>query len=413
MTEYKLHTFPNGIRLAHRQVVHTQIVHCGIMLDIGSRDEKPHQTGLAHFWEHMAFKGTKKRNAFHILNRLESVGGELNAYTTKEKVCFYASILDTHFDKTIELLADITFHSTFPEKQLEKERGVILEEMSMYLDAPDDAIQDDFDGVLFPEHPLGYNILGTQEHVRSFTQASLQEFIDENLDTHRIVVSVVGNIDFKRAIRVVEKYIQDIPEKRVQRVRQSPGTYQVNQLRLLKPITQAHSAIGRPAYSMKSPERLPFFMMVNYLGGPGLNSRFNLALRERNGLVYSIEANFTSYQDTGYLGIYFATDQDNLERAHRLIRREMAHIREKKLGGTQLKALKEQLMGQLAMAEESNQGYMLMMAKSILDLEKVEQMPQIFQDIQAVTAEQLQEVAQQMLNEDSLSYLTFLPESED
>ena len=383
------------------------------MLDIGSRDEKPHQTGLAHFWEHMAFKGTKKRNAFHILNRLESVGGEMNAYTTKEKVCFYASILDTHFDKTIELLSDITFHSTFPEKQLEKERGVILEEMSMYLDAPDDAIQDDFDGVLFPRHPLGYNILGTQEHVKSFTQASLQEFIQENLDTHRIVVSVVGNIDLKRAIKVVEKYIQEIPEKRIERQRVSPGVYSPQKIQLPKPITQAHSAIGRPAYSLKSPERLPFFMLVNYLGGPGLNSRFNLALRERNGLVYSIEANFTSYQDTGFMGIYFATDQDNLERAHRLIRREMTHIREKKLGGTQLKALKEQLMGQLAMAEESNQGYMLMMAKSILDLERVEQLPQIFQDIQSVTADQLQEVAQQMLGEDSLSYLTFLPEETD
>ena len=238
MTEYKLHTFPNGIRLAHRQVVHTQIVHCGIMLDIGSRDEKPHQTGLAHFWEHMAFKGTKKRNAFHILNRLESVGGEMNAYTTKEKVCFYASILDTHFDKTIELLSDITFHSTFPEKQLEKERGVILEEMSMYLDAPDDAIQDDFDGVLFPRHPLGYNILGTQEHVKSFTQASLQEFIQENLDTHRIVVSVVGNIDLKRAIKVVEKYIQEIPEKRIVRQRVSPGVYSPQKIQLPKPITR-------------------------------------------------------------------------------------------------------------------------------------------------------------------------------
>ncbi|MCC5623518.1 pitrilysin family protein, partial [Nostoc sp. CHAB 5715] len=183
-----------------------------IMLDIGSRDELPHQTGLAHFWEHMAFKGTKKRKSYHIINRLEAVGGELNAYTTKEKVCFYASLLDIHFEKSVELLCDITFNSIFPEKQIEKERGVILEEMSMYLDSPEDSIQDDFDALLFPEHQLGANILGTQESVKSFSKKHLQDFIAENLDTEKIIFSVVGNIDARKAFKIIEKYLRDIPK---------------------------------------------------------------------------------------------------------------------------------------------------------------------------------------------------------
>lgn len=413
MSEYQLYTLPNGIRIAHRQVTHTKIVHCGIMLDIGSRDEKPNQTGLAHFWEHMAFKGTQKRNAFHIINRLESVGGEINAYTTKEKVCFYASILDTHFDKTVELLTDITFHSTFPEKQIEKERGVILEEMSMYLDAPDDAIQDDFDGIVFPNHPLGANILGTAEHVKSFDQKMLEQFIQENLDTERIICSIVGNIDFKKAVRVAEKYLKDIPAKSSQRKRTPPPVYTPQVIQVTRPITQAHSAIGRPAYEMTSTKRLPFFMLVNLLGGPGLNSRFNLSLREKYGLVYSVEANFTSYVDTGFMGIYFATDKDNLARAHKLIQKELRQLREKKLGEVQLRGLKDQMMGQLAMSEESNQGYMLMMAKSILDLGKVEPLPDIFQQIREVTAQNLWDLSNEMFEEQQLSYLTFMPELDE
>ena len=199
MEEYQLHTLPNGIRVAHKQVTHTQIAHWGLMLDIGSRDEGPHQQGLAHFWEHMAFKGTEKRKSFHIINRLETVGGELNAYTTKEKVCFHASLLETHSEKAIELLADIAFHSVFPEKQIEKERGVILEEMAMYHDSPEDAIQDDFDEVVFQNHQLGKNILGNADSVRSFSRADLQQFIAEHLDTDRIIVSSVSKLQIGRA----------------------------------------------------------------------------------------------------------------------------------------------------------------------------------------------------------------------
>ncbi len=211
MEAYHTHTFDNGIRVIHKEVQHTSIAHCGFILDIGSRNEKPHQQGLAHFWEHMVFKGTQRRKAFHILNRLEAVGGELNAYTTKEKICFYASLLDHHYEKAVELLTDITFNSVFPEKQIEIEKGVILEEMAMYQDAPEDAIQDEFDSLVFKNHALGYNILGTSSSVAGFRKADFEQFIRENLNTERIIFSSVGNLPFKKVLRLAEKYMQAFP----------------------------------------------------------------------------------------------------------------------------------------------------------------------------------------------------------
>ena len=407
MSEYQLYTLPNGIRIAHKQVSNTKIVHCGIMLDIGSRDEKPHQAGLAHFWEHMAFKGTKKRKAYHIINSLEAVGGELNAYTTKEKICFYASILDNYFERAIDLLCDITFGSVFPEKQLEVERGVILEEMSMYLDSPEDAIQDEFDTVIFPNHQLGVNILGTTESVKSFSRTDFQTFIDENLDTEKIIVSVVGNLDFKKVVRVAEKFLSNIPTKKTERIRVAPTEYIVKKQELKKDNNQAHVAIGRPSYALNDTKRLPFFALVNLLGGPGMNSRFNLSLREKHGLVYQIEAGFTSYLDTGMFAIFFGTDPQNLNKSLRLIDKELYNLKNIPLGQIQLKTLKEQLKGQLAMSEESKQGYMLMMAKSLLDLDKVETITKIFDDIDQITNPVLMDLANEMFDENHLSRLIY------
>lgn len=412
MEDYEIHTLPNGIRLVHKQIPHTQIAHCGIMLDIGSRDERPEQLGLAHFWEHMAFKGTEKRRSHHIINRLENVGGELNAYTTKEKVCFHASVLGLHFEKATELLADIAFHSVFPEKQIERERNVILEEMAMYYDSPEDALQDDFDQLVFQNHALGSNILGTPETVRSFTRDYLQGFIAENLDTERIVFSSVSNDPFAKVVKMVSKYLFDVPHRKTTRQRTPPVEYTPQRQTVERPITQAQCALGRPAFSLTDPRRLPFFMLVNLLGGQGMNSRLNMNLREKYGLVYSIDAGFTPYMDTGFLGIYFGTDPKKVDRAHALIQKEMQLLRDKPLTALQLHQTKEQLMGQLAMAEESNQSFMLMMAKSILDIDRVESLPDIFADVRAVTAEQLQELAQQMFDPTQMSYLTFVPGEE-
>lgn len=407
MSEYQIYTLPNGIRIAHKQVNSTKIVHCGIMFDIGSRDELPHQAGLAHFWEHMAFKGTKKRKSYHIINSLESVGGELNAYTTKEKICFYASVLEEHFVRAVDLLTDIAFHSTFPEKQLELERGVILEEMSMYLDSPEDAIQDEFDSIVFPNHALGVNILGTQESVKGFSREDFQGFIAQNFDTERTVLSVVGNLPFSKVVKVAERFLKDIAWKKSERVRIAPTEYKAQQLSVQKDNNQAQVALGSPSFSMGDAKRLPFFAMVNLLGGPGMNSRFNLSLREKYGLVYQIEASLLSYSDTGMFTIFFGTDPVNLSKAFRLLWREMENLKTRPLGTLQLKTLKDQLKGQLAMAEESKQGYMLMMAKSILDLGFVEPLQSIFADIDKIDAVGIQELARETLDEKKLSTLIY------
>ncbi len=410
MLEYEMHTMPNGIRLVHKQVTNTKIAHCGFMLDIGSRDENEKNQGIAHFWEHMAFKGTTKRKAFHILNRIDAVGGELNAYTTKEKIAFYASILDTYFEKAFELLTDITFDSVFPEKQIENERNVILEEMSMYYDAPDDAIQDEFDQVVFDKHPLGMNILGTAESVRSFNRNDFKQFIAEHINTEKLIFCSVGNVPFKKVLKYAEKYLSHIPafsakKERLPFLHYTPAIKQVD-----RSITQAHCAIGRDAYAIGSDKRLPFFMLSNILGGPGMNSRLNLALREKHGFVYAIDATYQAYTDTGLFAIFFGTEPKQLNRSINLVNRELKKLREVPLGTVQLHTAKEQIMGQLAMAEENNVSFMLMMGKSLLDLERIDSLDDIFEKIRSVSAKDLQDLANDMFDESKLSRLTYVPQ---
>ncbi|UOQ52996.1 M16 family metallopeptidase [Hymenobacter cellulosivorans] len=410
MSDYDLYELPNGIRVLHKQVLHTKIAHCGFLLDIGSRDEKPHQLGLAHFWEHMAFKGTEKRKSFHILNRLETVGGELNAYTTKEKICFYASLLSTHFERAFELLTDLTFNSVFPEKEIEKERGVILEEMSMYQDAPEDAIVDDFDDVIFPNHSLGHNILGTRESVSGFQQQDFYRFLADNVRTDRLAFSSVSNLPFKEVKRLADKYLAPISAKLGARPRTPFTAFQQVELTERKPINQAHCIIGGPAYAIGDARRIPFFMLNNLLGGPGMNSRLNLAVREKYGLVYTIDSTYSPYTDTGLFGIYFGTEKKQVARTISLVNKELKLLREKTLTTNQLHVVKEQLMGQLAMSEESNSGMMQLLGKSTLDLNRVESINEVFGQIRQITAEQLRDLANDVLREDNLSVLQYLPE---
>jgi predicted Zn-dependent peptidase len=410
MLDYHIHTLPNGIRIVHKQVTHTKIAHSGFIMDIGSRDELADELGLAHFWEHMAFKGTAKRKSFHIINSLESVGGELNAYTTKEKVCFYSSVLDKHFERSFELLTDITFRSIFPEKEIEKERGVILEEMAMYLDTPEDAIVDEFDAVVYPLHPLGNNILGTKESVSGFQKQNFLNFIDRNLSTDALVFCSVSNLPFEKVVKLAEKFLADIPRisKKIERL--PIAKYIPQTLTIEKPISQAHCVLGSPAYALADERRIPFFMLVNLLGGPGMNSRLNLAVREKHGLVYTIDANYATYIDTGLLTIYFGTEKKQLKRTTSLVLKELKKLREKPLGSLQLHTAKEQLMGQLAMAEESNIGLMMMMGKSILDLDKVESLNEIFDKIKSITAGDLVDIANDVLREEQLSFLNYVPQ---
>ena len=411
MIDYNLFTLPNGIQVVHKEVSNTKIVHCGFVLDIGSRDEREDQLGIAHFWEHMAFKGTKKRKAFHILNKLEAVGGELNAYTTKEKICFYASVLDKHMESSFDLLKDITFDSIFPEKQIENERGVILEEMAMYRDSPEDAIQDEFDRVVFKNHPLGKNILGTSESVRSFHRQDFKDFLKDNLNTTRTVFACVGNIPFKKIKKLAEKYFSDIPAYHAEKRRVPFLEYAPEKEVIQRNITQAHCAMGTTSYALMHENRLPFFMLVNILGGPGMNSRLNLALREKYGFVYNVEASYHPFSDTGLFSIFFGTEAKQVERSRKLVLKELEKLQSQPLGTMQLHRAKEQLIGQLAMAEENNTSLMLMMGKSILDLDKIEGLESIFKKIRKVTASQLQEIACEQLAAARLSYLTFIPEN--
>lgn len=409
MNSIQLTTLNNGITIVHRQVMHTEISHLGIMLDIGSRDELDNEQGLAHFWEHLAFKGTQKKNNMQIINRLEVIGGELNAYTTKEKICFHASVLSPYFERALELITDITFHSTFPAKELEKERSVILEEMSMYYEAPEDAIQDDFDELLFPDHSLGVNILGTQETVNSFKQSDLNAFIARNMDTSRIVISSIGKHSHDKVFKWAEKHLGYIPTKRNQVKRILPPAMKPMERITKRGLNQSHVALGRQSYAIKHPDRLAFFMLINLLGGPSMNSLLNVSIREKRGLVYSIEANFTSYVDSGFWAIYFGTESNQVNKSVKLIHKEFEKLQDRTMSPAQLLKIKSQLKGQMAMAEESNLNFMLMMAKSLLDREKIETLDEIFEQIDLVSSEQLQRLAQEMLQADQLSCLIFEP----
>lgn len=411
MEDISIFALDNGIRVVHKQVTNTKILHCGIILDIGSRDEMPEQYGIAHFWEHMAFKGTKRRKAYHIINSLDSVGGELNAYTTKEKICFYASVLDSFDDKAVELLTDITFNATFPQKQLDKERQVILEEMAMYEDTPEDAIQDELDEIVFKGHPMAHNILGTRKNVKSFSRQDFADFISANINTDRVVVSFVGNLPLKRIKKLADKHLSGIPRQNFGRTRDVFTQFNTEHIQLDKEIIQAHFSMGKPAFPISHAKRIPFAMLVNLLGGPGMTSRLNLALRERLGYVYGIDAQYHAYSNTGLLSFLFATEKKNLKRSINVVNREIKRVRDTKLGKVQLHSLKEQMMGHLAMAAENNVGMMLSIGKSLLDLEKINSIDDIFKEIQVVTASELLELANEELDIDSMSTLTYLPKT--
>ena len=409
MQEYHYSELSNEVRTIHKEINYTKIAHVGIMLDIGSRDEDSTQKGITHFWEHMAFKGTHKRKSFHIINRLESLGGELNAYTTKEKICFYASILDVHIEKAVELLVDIVFNSAFPEKQIEKERQVILEEMSMYQDTPEDAIMDEFDEIIFHEHPLGGNILGTEQSVKSISKANFIQFIKAHINFEKIVFSSLGNISSKKIDRLINKHLAPLKAQLGIQKRPIFNGYKAHHQSKNREISQVHHLMGLPTYSLHDPKRIPFYLLTNILGGPAMNSRLNLSLREKHGFVYGVEAQFLSYTDIGLFSIGFATDPTNFKRSKALVLKEIKKLRNQTLSEGQLHAAKGQLKGQMAMSEENNNAMMLMMAKSLLDLNKIPSLDEVFKKIDLITALELREIAEEALQVDQMSSLTFMP----
>ncbi|MFN5551209.1 MAG: M16 family metallopeptidase [Bacteroidota bacterium] len=411
MRTFQIHTLKNGIRVVHNQVTSTKIVHCGIMLDIGSRDETTANQGIAHFWEHMAFKGTKKRNAFHILNRLEVLGGELNAYTDKEKIMFYASLRNEYAERAIELLADITFQATFPHEQIERERKVILEEMSMYHDDPEDSLQDEFDKVVFGGHSLGMNILGTEKTVGRFIRRDFLDFVKGHLDTRKIVFTCVGDLSMEKVVALAERYLSQVPKTISKRKRPKFSGYKPKEVVIQRPVKQARCAIGRTAYPLSDEKRSPFYMLTSILGGAGMNSRLNLALREKHGFVYSIGSQFIPFTDTGIFVTSFGTEPGQLKKSIELVKIELQKLCDERLGVRQLAASREQLLGQIAMAEESNISFMMMMARNLLDLNRVITFDEIQERIKTTTAAKLQDLANEMFDPRKLSYLLMVPNS--
>ncbi len=404
--EYLTHTFPNGIRLIH-QPTDSTVGHLGIVLNTGSRDELISEHGLAHFIEHCIFKGTRKRKAFHVLSRMEDVGGELNAYTTKEETALYATFLSEYYSRAAELLSDIFFNSQFPEKELKREKEVIVEEINSYQDSPSELIFDDFDELVFDGHPIARTILGTYDSVRSFKQQNILNFIDRNYHTDQLVISSVGNIPFKRLQFLIERYFGSAPARLRQHSRTRFDAYRPLDRKVEKDTYQTHCVVGNLAYDSAHPKRVVMILLNNLLGGQGMNSRLNLSLRERKGMAYNIESTYSAFSDTGLFNVYFGTDTENFEKALQVVFKEFALLRSQKLGTLQLTRAKKQLIGQLAIAGENREDLMLAIGKSYLLYNRVDPMSLVFEKIESVTAAQLLDVANEILDPGQISSLVY------
>jgi len=404
--DYERYTLENGIRIIH---LHSEspVGHCGLIINAGSRDEEEHEHGMAHFIEHAIFKGTKKRKAYHILSRIDDVGGEINAYTSKEDTTIHTSFLKNDYERAIELMADITFNSIFPGKEISREKEVIIEEIKSYQDDPAELIFDDFEELIFKNQPLGKNILGNPKDLRRFTKADIESFIQKNYHTDEMVLCSVGNIPFAKLIRLANKYFGSIKSNpRVnQRVKFDNYTPEIKTIK--KRTYQAHCIMGNIAYNTHDKKKIGMTLLDNILGGPGLNSRLNLLLREKYGYAYHVESNYTAYSDTGIFAVYFGTDKENLEKSIKLVKKEFARLRENKLGVMQLKKAKRQLFGQIAINAENNANLLLAIGKSYLLFNKVDQLDDIRRKIEAITVEDIQEIAHEVLNESKLSMLIY------
>ncbi|WP_418829243.1 M16 family metallopeptidase [Phocaeicola sp.] len=404
---YNTFILPNGLRIIHTPSM-TNVTYCGFAVDAGTRDELPDEQGMAHFVEHLIFKGTRKRRAWHILNRMENVGGDLNAYTNKEETVIYSAFLKEHFARAVELLTDIVFHSTFPEQEIAKEVEVIIDEIQSYEDSPAELIFDDFEELIFPDHPLGRNILGTPEQLRRFGSQDALHFTGRYYRPSNMVFFVQSDIDFKRIVRTVEKAMAEIPFSAVEGYqRQAPLPYQPQQLTLHKDTHQAHVMIGGRGYNAYDERRTGLYLLNNILGGPGMNSRLNISLREKRGLVYTVESNLTAYTDTGTFCIYFGCDQEDADYCAELVHKELKKLRDHTLTSSQLHAAKKQIIGQIGVASDNFENNALDMAKCFLHYKRYEEKEEVFQRIESLTATELLEIANEMFSENYLSTLIY------
>ena len=406
---YNTTTLDNALRIIHLPASGQQVVYCGYAIAAGTRHEQPGEEGLAHFVEHTTFKGTEKRSAFQILNELERVGGELNAFTTKEHTIYYAAILRDHVNRAVSLLTDIVFNSTYPQSELDKEKEVIGDEIESYNDTPAELIFDEFENLLFPNHPLGHNILGTREQLQTFTSADALRFACRHYRPDNAVFFVYGDVDFDKLASSPMFFAEQsgIAERGAKRGERKEAR---EELFPLPPSSsslhhQAHVMLGTRTFAADDERRIPLFLLNNILGGPGMNARLNLALRERRGLVYTVESNMTTYSDTGTWAVYFGCDHEDVKRCLRLVRHELDRMADKPLSERQLMAAKRQLKGQIAIASDNHEQFALDVARTFLHEHKEHHISQLFQQIDAVTATQLHLLAQELFVPERLQTL--------
>ena len=404
---YQTHTLPNGLRLIYKPDK-AAVSYCGMVINTGSRDETDSEQGMAHFIEHMLFKGTSKRRSGHIINRLEHVGGELNAYTTKEETVVFAIVLNEHFERAIELVSDVVLHSTFPQKEIEKEVVIILDEIQSYNDNPSELIFDDFEEMIFEHHPIGHNILGRAELLEHYTTADAVRFVSKQYCPQEMVFFALGDLNFKQLIRWAEKYLQTDNIQNLQPKRVSPANYAPSRREIEKNTHQVHFMLGNRSYDLFHPNRMGMYLLNNILGGPGMNSLLNLSLREKHGLVYNVESNYQPFTDTGMWSVYFGCDTENATRCEQLVFSELQKLREIKLSENALKKYKLQLMGQMAIANEQKENLALSLGKSILRYGHIADLETVRKRIEAVTAEQLQMIANEVFDVEKLSVLKYV-----
>ena len=405
MTKYNTTTLPNGLRIIHLPSS-SQVVYCGIGINAGARQEAAGEEGLAHFCEHTTFKGSQRRSALQILNALESVGGDLNAFTNKEDTVFYAAILKDHMAKAVDLLCDIVFCSEYPEDEIRHEVDVICDEIESYNDSPAELIYDEFENLIFNGHPLGHNILGTREQVLAFTSGDAQRFTRRYYRPDNAIFFAYGDLDFGRLVRMLEQHLDPIVNSEM--ILQSETTLSPSVAAPLSHAThhQAHVMLGSRAYSYTDERRMPLYLLNNILGGPGMNARLNLSLRERNGLVYTVESSMASYSDTGCWSVYFGCDHHDVKRCLRLVHRELDKVMQHPLTERQLTAAKRQLKGQIAIACDNREQFALDFAKHFLHNGSERDIDEMLQRIDAITSQQLQDIAQDLFAPNRLQLLT-------
>ena len=450
--KYNTYTLDNGLRIIHLPS-DSKVVYCGYQINAGTRNEEPGEEGLAHFCEHVTFKGTERRKAWHILNCLESVGGDLNAYTNKEGTVYYSAILKEHIARAVDLLTDIVFHSVYPQAEIDKEVEVICDEIESYNDSPAELIYDEFENIIFKGSPLGHNILGTAEQVRSFKTEDALRFTRKLYRPDNAIFFAYGDIDFKKLVKLIRKALADDDSGKVaENAANSVGKLAEEKLPQISQITQisgdensitteksvssvksvgpknypsvgeeiagqtivmqknthqAHVMIGTRAYDVNDDRRMPLYLLNNILGGPGMNAKLNLALREHNGLVYTVESTMVAYGDTGTWSIYFGCDEHDIKRCLRLVRKELDRMMEKPLSDSQLKAAKKQIKGQIGVACDNRENFALDFGKSFLHYGWEKNVDCLYEQVEAITSQQIQDVARELFDKNRLITLIF------